>query len=126
MDKLRALKKAIVESAPSYDKMYDNKTATGNIIQAKSKIGFTRVFYSGFHIEGDKKIWDRRFKTQMFKNFKYFGPRGELLWLFGALVIFRTFAENNMKREKIDKHFVDRNVFYYLKNNDGTKLNKIE
>lgn len=120
------IKKYILETAPSYDKMYENKTETGNIIQAKSNLGFTRIFYPGMHIEGDKKIFLRKNKNQIYKKFRYFGPKGELLWGIGIFFTFSILTKNNMERERLNSYLVDKNVYYYPKYGKCSEVNKIE
>lgn len=49
----------------------------------------------------------------MLKHFRYFGPRGELLWYTGLIVGSYWLIRNNINRENvIDSSLNDRNVFY--------------
>lgn len=122
MDKLDQIKKFIIETAPAYDKIDLNKSYTGNLMQNRRRIGFTRIFYPDFHIEGDNKIFDRRLKNSVFKSFRYFGPRGEILWGIGLALLYKSFTLNNIKRESIEKHFLDKNVFYIVPNTSNNRI----
>ena len=118
MNYYQQIKKYIIETAPGYEPVDKNKSYTGNMLQARSKLGFTRIFSPGAHIEGEVKIFDRRHKNQMFKRFRYFGPRGELLWGLLLFSFYKRMALNNLEREKIDQLFVDRNVYFRIENID--------
>lgn len=88
------------------------------MMNQRQSIGFTRVFSPGFHIEWENKMFERRHKNPMFKRFRYFGPRWELIWIAWFLVFCRRMLLNNLEREKVDWLFKDRNVFYVLEGLD--------
>ena len=118
MDYLRNLKNKIIETAPSYEKINPNSTLTSKMLNARTRLGFTRLFYPGAHIEGEVKIWDRRYKTGMFKNFRYFGVRGEVFYLFVFFYFLKKLSVRNFERNKISELFSDRDVYFKVKNID--------
>lgn len=113
MDSLRQIKQKIIETAPSYTKYDPNATTTHNILYSRVKIGFSKLLYPFFHIEGANKMFDRRFKVPIYTT-RLLGPRGEVFWILAFALIARTYTKNNLKREEIDASFRDRNVFYPL------------
>ena len=114
MEQIKAFRDKIIKTAPSYTKYDKNSTTTSNMLYSRERIGFSKLLYPFSHVEGASKMFDRRFYTRIYKTFPYFGPRGELLWIFGVLFLAKCITKNNLERENIDKHFVDRNVFYTL------------
>ena len=118
MEQLRQLKQYIIKTAPSYENMKDNRSVTSNMIHSRQQLGFTRIFYPGNHIEGELKIWDRRFRTPMFKRMGFLGPRGEVL-VFGLFFYaFYRVSQTNFNREKLRENLNDRNVFFIVQNLD--------
>jgi hypothetical protein len=78
----------------------------------RDRISFTRLFGAGFHIEGEKTLFDKRLKTGIFRHNRYFGPRGELLFYAGLVYLTTYFMKNNLKREQnVESLMNDRNVY---------------
>lgn len=114
MEFLRSLREKIITSAPSYERYDKSSTTTSNILYSRLKIGFSKILYPFSHIEGTNKMFDKRFNMTIYKKFTYFGPRAELLWVLALVLVANKISKNNLERENLDKHFVDRNVFYKL------------
>lgn len=115
MDYLKKLKKYIIETAPSYEKLDENLTLTSKMMKSRQNIGFTRIFYPGAHFEGELKYFERRHKTHHFKYNRLFGARGEIFIAFFAVWLFTKGAINSLEREKIDELLCDRDTFYVVK-----------
>lgn len=111
LKELRNLKDKFITNSPSYVDHSSKKTLTSKLMNTRIKLGITRIFYPGSHIEGEVKIWDRRFKNHPFKFVRYFGPRGEILYLGAVFFIFKKLASVNFDREKIVELMNDRNVY---------------
>jgi hypothetical protein len=112
MNKIRQLKKTIIETAPSFYKYDENNTPTSNMLNSRTKLGFSKLFYSYFHAEGATKMFDRRYKTPIIQKTRLFGPRAEVLYLIAISIGACILTRNNLQRERIDENFKDRNVFY--------------
>ncbi len=118
MDYLKKLKKYIIETAPSYEKIDDNLSLTSKMMKSRRSIGFTRIFYPGAHFEGELKYFERRHKTHYFKYNRIFGARGEILVALLAVWLFTRGAKSSLERENIDQMFCDRDTYYVIKNLD--------
>ena len=78
----------------------------------RDRVSFTRLFGAGFHIEGEKTLFDKRLKTAINRHNRYFGPRGEILFYAGLVYVMMTFLRNNLNREKsVESVMNDRNVY---------------
>jgi len=124
MDSIKTLyskyKKIIIETAPAYVKYNEHDTLTTKLLKVRTKLGFTRLLYPGTHLEGEVKIFDRRFRTPMFKYCRLFGARGEVFYLFVFFYLFKKLATNSLEREKIEENLIDRDVFFVIKNIDDS------
>ena len=82
------------------------------MLYARRRVSFTRIFAPGIHIEAEDYIMDKRLKGGIFRHFRYFGPRGEILFYFGLVLGLRQLFLNNINREEnIDSVLNDRNVY---------------
>lgn len=115
MEAIKKIKEYIIKTAPSYENIETKNTLTSKIIHYKHTIGFTRIFYPGVHLEGEVKIWERRFRNRMFKHWRYLGPRGEGLYIILAAYLIRRFVQKNLEREEVDKLLVDRDTYFIAK-----------
>lgn len=111
LNELKNLKEKIIKNSPSYVDHSSKKTLTSKLLNVRTKIGITKLFYPGSHIEGEVKIWDRRFKNHPFKFIRIFGSRGELFYIGLAFFIFKKYSSINVERERIVELLNDRNVF---------------
>jgi hypothetical protein len=126
MDQIRKLKQYIITNSPGYEKEIDtDKTYTTRMLFARRRVGFSRMMAPGIHIEAEDYIWDKRLKGGFFRHFRYFGPRGEILFYFFLVLATARFFRNNLSRaEEIESVMNDRNV--YLKLNLDYEHRKIE
>ena len=113
MQKLKSLKQWIFQHSPGYEAhIEEERTKTSKMMYARSRISFTRVFAPGFHIEAEEYIMDKRLKGGMFRHFRYFGPRGEILFYFFLVLAASRLVRNNLQRENnIEEVLNDTNVF---------------
>ena len=78
----------------------------------RDRMAFTRVFGPGSHIEGEKYIFEKRFRIPMNKHFRYLGPKSEILIYIGVVWMLTHLAKNNMLREnKLESVMNDRDVY---------------
>jgi hypothetical protein len=66
-------------------------------------------------LENEKFLNDRRLKINIFRHFKYFGPRGELFFFAFLLFVANRQIKNNLKREHLEDHFNDSNTFLQIR-----------
>ena len=113
MDYLKRIKNTIITTAPGYDKhLGDDRTKTSKMLWARNKISFTSLFAPGMHIESEKEIWDRRLKGRIFRHFRYFGGRGEIIIYTIFILSLARLARNNLNRQgNIESLLNDRNVY---------------
>lgn len=118
-------KQIIIQTAPSYIKHDDaHSSLTSKLLNVRRKIGFTRIFYPGTHLEGEIKIFDRRYKNTFFKYNRLLGARGEVFYIFVFFFLLKKITSYGLEREKIEEKLVDRDVFFLVKLNDSsTKIN---
>lgn len=122
MESYKKFKKFIFETAPAYEKLDKTKSYTNQIMNTRKKLGFTKFFYPGTHIEGEVKIFNRRFNNHAYKYFKLFGPRAEIFWIFVVFYLFRKLTQNSIRREEIDQLLVDRDAFFVVRGVDEKYL----
>ena len=83
MENLKKLKEYLWKNSPGYDhSIEEDRSKTSKILYSRSRVSFLRLWAPGIHIEGEDYIFDKRLKGGMFRNFRYFGPRGEILFYF--------------------------------------------
>ncbi len=114
MEFLKNIKNKIITDSPFYQKeAYMDVKKTSKLMWNRNRIALTRLIGPGFHMEAEKSLFDRRFKLQMFRHFRYFGPRGELFIYFLIFLGFKELINNNIEREKnIDSLLNDKNTFF--------------
>lgn len=113
MDKIKKFKEYIFKHSPGYEpELEEERSKTSKILYARRRVSFTRLFAPGIHIEAEDYIMDKRLKGGVFKHFRYFGPRGEILFYALFALVCARIAKNNICREKsIDSVLNDRNVY---------------
>jgi hypothetical protein len=116
MDKVKNLKEWIFKHSPGYETMLEEeRTKTSKMLYARTRVSFTRLFAPGIHLEAEDYIMDKRLKGGFLRHFRYFGPRGEILFYFFAVLAASKIFVNNLNREdNIDSILNDRNVFFRL------------
>lgn len=117
MEFLRNIRDKIVRNAPTFDKnaLQEDRTFTSKLMYNRSRVGLSRALGPGFHMEAEHYLFDRRFKLPMFRHFRYFGPRGELLIYFLLVLGLKKLITNNLQREEnIESQLNDRNTFLKL------------
>lgn len=114
MQNLIKLKEYLWKTSPGYDlSIEEQRSKTSKILYSRSRISFLRLWAPGIHIEGEEYIFDRRLKGGMLRNFRYFGPRGEILfYLFIVLAMSRLFTVNLKRENNIESLLNDRNVYF--------------
>ncbi len=113
MDRIKKIKEWIFKRSPGYEStLEEERTKTSKILYARRRVSFTRIFAPGIHIEAEDYIMDKRLKGSTFRHFRYFGPRGEILF-YSLLVIagLRLFTNNLSRENNIDSLLNDRNVY---------------
>jgi hypothetical protein len=114
MQKLKYYRDWIFQRSPGYEKaIEEERSYTSKMLYARSRIGFTRIWAPGTHIEAEEYIFDKRLKGSFFRHFKYFGPRGEFAIYFITVVLLCKLVKNNLTRENnIESLLNDRNVYF--------------
>ncbi len=114
MENLRKLKEYLWKTSPGYDtSIEEERSKTSKILYSRSRVSFLRMWAPGIHIEGEDYIFDRRMKGGMLRNFRYFGPRGEILFYFLFVLAMSRLFKNNLTRENtIESVLNDRNVYF--------------
>jgi hypothetical protein len=119
MESLKNLINKIVKNAPGYQQKKADGSYTSyllanfsNMLYNRDRMSFTRLFGVGFHIEGEKTLFDKRLKTGINRHNRYFGPRGEILFYIGLVWIMTKFLRNNLTREQtVETIMNDRNIY---------------
>ena len=113
MDKIKNFRDWVIKNSPGYEThIEEERTKTSKMLYARRRVSFTRIFAPGIHIEAEEYIMDKRLKGGIFRHFRYFGPRGEILFYFGLVLGLRQLFLNNINREEnIDSVLNDRNVY---------------
>lgn len=103
----------LIKLSPTYDEeIKKDRTKTSKLMYNRSRVGIHRLFGPGSHMEAEHSLFDRRLKMQMFRHFRYLGPKGELFFYFLVIVGFRKLINNNLQREEnIESVLNDRNTF---------------
>lgn len=104
----------LLKLCPTYESLSDsNRSYTSKVLYNRSRIGISRLFGAGFHMEGEHSLFDRRYKLPMFRHFRYLGPRGEIFVYFLLLVGITKLIKNNLKREEnIESLLNDKNTYF--------------
>ena len=86
------------------------------MLNHRKRLSFSGIFTNeGFHMENVKSINERRAKINIFRNFIYLGPRGEIFYYFILLLGINRIIKNNFKREKLEQNLNDNNAFLQLR-----------
>lgn len=111
--KINQIRNTILKNSPGYEPHIEKDLSyTSKIMYARTKVGFSRLFAPGIHIEAEDYIFDKRLKGTFFKHWRYFGPRGELLFYFFFVLGMTTLFRNNLSRdENIENILNDREVY---------------
>ena len=114
MQNLKKIKDYIWISSPGYDNtIEEERSKTSKILYSRSRVSFLRMWAPGIHIEGEEYIFDKRLKGGFLRNFRYLGPRGEILFYFFFVLGVCTLFKNNLTRERaIESLLNDRNVYF--------------
>jgi hypothetical protein len=100
MERIKKFKEWIVKNSPGYENtLEEERTKTSKMLYARRRVSFTRIFAPGIHLEAEEYILDKRLKGGIFRNFRYFGPRGEFLFYFFVALCASKVALNNINRE---------------------------
>ena len=116
MEILKKLKEYIIKNSPGYEaELTEERTKTSKILYARRRVSFTRIFAPGIHIEAEDYIMDKRLKGGMFRHFRYFGPRGEIIFYGLFTMTCVCIAKTNINREEaLESVLNDRNVYLRL------------
>ena len=116
MERVKKIKEWIFKHSPGYETtLEEERTKTSKILYARTRVSFTRMFAPGIHIEAEDYILDKRLKGGIFRHFRYFGPRGEILFYAFFVIVGTRILMNNIRREEtIDSLLNDRNVYNRL------------
>jgi hypothetical protein len=116
MERIKKTKEWIVKNSPGYENtLEEERTKTSKMLYARRRVSFTRIFAPGIHLEAEEYILDKRLKGGIFRNFRYFGPRGEFLFYFFFALCTSKIVLNNINRElTMNSILNDRNVYNSL------------
>ncbi len=116
MEQLKNFRDNIFKKSPGYVPEIDQeRTKTSKMLYARKRVSFTRMFAPGIHFEAEDYIMDKRLKGGMFRHFRYFGPRGEIIWYGLATMALICVCKMNIKREEnIEGVLNDNNVYLKL------------
>jgi hypothetical protein len=85
------------------------------MLYARSRVGFTRLWAPGSHIEAEGYLFDKRMKTGFYRHFRYLGPRGEItVYIIIALCLNRLVKNNLLRESNIETLLNDRNAYFKI------------